>query len=446
MATMKILMLGWEFPPHIAGGLGVACQGLTEALNARGVSITFCLPRPVRTGPDPQLEIIGLPEAAAMRPPPPATAAPAQTTTVPIASDLPGAYAGPHHPEGIAATGPTAIGQRGLISFLDGGPGQPAPTYRMDQGPDTAAQRYAEGCIDRLRGRRHDLIHAHDWPTFPAAIALSAISRTPWIAHIHATEYDRNGERIDLRIYDIERRGMHAADRVITVSAFTKAVCVERYGVDAGKIEVLYNGAALPAGPHRPAAHRTARPADRRQKVVLFLGRITSQKGPNDFVAAARRVLDHLSDVRFVMAGAGDLGPAVVEAAAAAGIGQHFSFTGFLRDDQVHRAYDMADVYVMPSASEPFGIAPLEAIAHDVPVIISRQSGVSEVLRHALKVDPWNTDDLADKIIAVLRHSPLGDTLRANARVEIQDLTWEAAADRCLRVYAHTLEAARTRP
>ena len=318
----------------------------------------------------------------------------------------------------------------------------------MDDGPEAATRQYAAMCAQRLRGQSFDLIHAHDWPTFPAAIALASLMRIPSIAHIHSTEFDRSGERPDPCIYDIERRGMHQADRVITVSAFTKAVCVERFGVPAHTIEVVYNGAdARPrkVAPAQAVHQRTDaaldRQDDRREKIVLFLGRITAQKGPEHFVAAARKVLGVMDHVRFVMAGAGDMDKAVIEAAAAAGIGAHFSFTGFLRGEDVDRVFDLADVYVMPSVSEPFGIAPLEAINRDVPVIISRQSGVSEVLRHALKVDFWNTDDLADKIIAVLRHPPLGASLRSNARIEVQDLTWDAAAERCLAVYNHTLAA-----
>jgi len=438
---MRVLMLGWEFPPYISGGLGAACFGLTRALNGRGIDITFVLPRPVTAGHSEHLDVIG-PHGGADHETTPTNGSPAPRSVVghttrvalpsPITSPYPGGSAG------LASAGASTAGQ-GVIGFLDGGPGHDA-NYAMADGPDAATAAYAAMCVGRLRGQRFDLIHAHDWPAFPAAIALSAVMRIPWVAHIHSTEFDRSGERPDPRIYDIERRGMHAADRVITVSAFTKAVCVERFGVPAANIEVVYNGAdARPA--HRPAQRPAHTPDADRERTVLFLGRLTAQKGPEHFVAAARKVLDVMTGVRFVMAGAGDMDRAVIEAAAAAGIGAHFSFTGFLRGDDVDRVFDMADLYVMPSVSEPFGIAPLEAINRQVPVIISRQSGVSEVLRHALKADFWNTDDLADKIIAVLRHPPLGQSLRDNARVEVQDLTWDAAAGRCRSVYAHARAA-----
>lgn len=455
---MRVLMLGWEFPPYISGGLGAACFGLTRALNTRGIDITFVLPRPVRAGHSEHLDVIG--PVAETSPGAPrrngvvtaqrTTAG--QTTRVAVPGAITSPYAGAG--AGVAATGVAAPPGSDVISFLDGGPGQ-ADNYDLANGPDAAAAAYAAMCVDRLRGQRFDLIHAHDWPTFPAAIALAAITRVPWVAHIHSTEFDRSGERADPQIYALEQRGMRAADRVITVSAFTKAVCVERFGVHAAKIEVVYNGAdARPRNiaPAQPAS-AGARPdqddaSDARgrasgggTRTVLFLGRITAQKGPERFVAAAKKVLDVMTGVRFVMAGAGDMDRAVIEAAAAAGIGAHFSFTGFLRGEDVDRVFQMADVYVMPSVSEPFGIAPLEAINQDVPVIISRQSGVSEVLRHALKVDFWNTDDLADKIIAVLRHPPLGQALRDNAKVEVQDLTWDAAATRCLAVYVHARAA-----
>ncbi len=453
---MRVLMLGWEFPPYISGGLGAACFGLTRALNRRDIHITFVLPRPIRNGHSDQLSIIG---AAPSRPAfglaagrsastsmqadglsMSATADGARTTTLSVPATFHSPY--PSASTGVAATGAHGPSRPEAIAFLDE---QPDDTYAMPDGPEAAARQYALMCVARLRGQSFDLIHAHDWPTFPAAIALSALMRVPYVAHVHSTVFDRSGEQPDPQIYEIERRGMHEAGRVITVSAFTKAVCIERFGVQAHQIEVVYNGAD--GRPGRPQPILATLTGDAvvsdpgRQKIVLFLGRITMQKGPEHFVAAAKRVLGVMDNVRFVMAGAGDMDKMVIEAAAAAGIGHCFSFTGFLRGDDVDRVFDLADVYVMPSVSEPFGIAPLEAINRDVPVIISRQSGVSEVLRHALKVDFWNTVDLADKIIAVLRHPPLSQSLRSNARVEVQGLTWDAAAERCLTVYDHTLKA-----
>ncbi len=433
---MRILMLGWEFPPFISGGLGTACFGLTKALVAQGIDITFVLPRAVDERHAEHLRVLGLNRGhgsaqPALGTPPRTVSMPGTFRPVAVPAVRRSTY--PHAAQGVAAH-PTAAGSP-MISFIDGDTAQ--DPYATENDPLTDAQSYARLVVERVAGERFDLIHAHDWMTFPAAIALSAITDKPWVAHLHSTEFDRSGERPIHAIYDLERRGMYEADRVITVSAFTKAVCVERFGITPAKIEVVYNG----ADGHAAAASPPARKHASHERIVLFLGRITAQKGPEHFVAAARKVLEKLDDVKFVMAGAGDLAREVIEEAARSGLGQHFTFTGFLRGRELDRVYDLADVYVMPSVSEPFGIAPLEAINHHVPVIVSRQSGVSEVLRHALKVDFWNTDDLADKIIAVLRHPPLGAELRTNALSEVQDLTWDSAAQRCRAVYDHALTA-----
>jgi len=445
---MRILMLGWEFPPFISGGLGTACFGLTKALVDQGIDITFVLPRAVDDRHTDHLRILGPhPRTRSRNVPPAQPVAPGENATIEPGSfrpvNVPAVRRSPyaHAPAGVAAQGPAGPDESGIIRFLDGDAAH--DPYATDADPITDAQSYARMVVERVADQPFDLIHAHDWMTFPAAIALAAVTGRPWVAHLHSTEFDRSGERADPAIYDLERHGMQEADRVITVSAFTKAVCAERYGINPAKIEVVYNGADGQARPHPRQAATRAEPTDaaRRERIVLFLGRITAQKGPAHFVAAAKKVLEKLDGVKFVMAGAGDLAREVIEEAARSGLGQHFTFTGFLRGNELDRVFDMADVYVMPSVSEPFGIAPLEAINHHVPVIVSRQSGVSEVLRHALKVDFWNTDDLADKIIAVLRHPPLGAELRSNALTEVQDLTWASAAERYRAVYRHAVTA-----
>jgi glycogen(starch) synthase len=293
------------------------------------------------------------------------------------------------------------------------------------------AERYARLVVALARHERFDVIHAHDWLTFPAGIALSKVTRRPLVVQVHSTEFDRSGENINQAVYDIERRGMHAADRVVAVSAMTRAICEKRYGVPAGKTDVVYNGIDPDDGDEPPL------PAiESKDKIVLFIGRITMQKGPEYFIAAAKRVLEKCPDVKFVMAGSGDMANRMIELAASMGIGHKVLFTGFLRGKDVERVYQMADCYVMPSVSEPFGIVALEALSHDVPVIISKQSGVSEVLTHVLKVDFWDVDDMANKILAVLRHPPLAATLRHHGEFELHRLTWTGAAERCLRTYA----------
>jgi len=239
-------------------------------------------------------------------------------------------------------------------------------------------------------------------------------------------------------VYDIERAGMKGADRVVAVSNLTRSICVNRYGVNEDRVDVCYNGIEREEDQPPPGAR-----IESSDKIVLFLGRLTMQKGPEYFIAAAKRVLEKVQNVKFVVAGSGDMAMRMIELAAAMGIGHKVFFTGFLRGKDIERVYRMADCYVMPSVSEPFGIAALEAIRHDVPVILSKTSGASEVLRHVLKVDFWDIDEMANKIIAVLRHSPLSQTLVAHGSFELRRLTWDGAAQNCLESYARALESRR---
>jgi glycosyltransferase involved in cell wall biosynthesis len=270
--------------------------------------------------------------------------------------------------------------------------------------------------------------------TYPAGVAVARSSGKPLVVHVHSTEFDRSGEHVNQVIYDIERMGMHSADAVITVSGFTRNIVVNRYGVDAGRVRVVYNGV------DRGADGLLSEDAfPKQEKVVLFLGRITMQKGPEYFLLAAKKVLEVVKDVRFYMVGSGDLMPRAVEMAAELGIGDKVSFTGFVRGPNVEQIYRKAHVCVMPSVSEPFGLVPLEALKNDVPVIISKQSGVSEVLKHALKVDFWDTREMANKIIAVLKHQPLQVTLRNYGNSEIRKLRWTDSASMCTRIYEELL-------
>jgi glycosyltransferase involved in cell wall biosynthesis len=310
--------------------------------------------------------------------------------------------------------------------------GQRGPDY----GGDLYAEvhRYASIAVALAQDEEFDVVHAHDWMTYPAGVAVAAMSGKPLVVHIHSTEFDRSGEHVNQMVYDIEREGMLRADRVIAVSHYTRSIVISRYGIRADKVDVVYNGVERSGG--WSVVPSTIR---RDEKLVLFLGRITMQKGPEYFLQAAKKVLEVMDNVKFVMAGSGDLMYRSVEMAAHLGIGHKVLFTGFLRGDDVRRIYRMADLYVMPSVSEPFGIAPLEALDNDVPVIISKQSGVSEVLRHALKVDFWDVDEMANKIVAVLRYTPLQMTLRNHGNFEVRKLRWKDAARSCLRIYEETL-------
>ncbi len=247
---------------------------------------------------------------------------------------------------------------------------------------------------------------------------------------MHATEFDRSGEHVHQPVYDLERAGVHAADRVLAVSGLTRDVLVSRYGVPAEKIQVVHNGMVFADDPGPVPALRE------RRRTVLFLGRVTRQKGPGFFLAAAERVLEHVDDARFIIAGNGDLMPSMIERVAADGLGAQILFTGFLGQAEVAQAYRQADVYVMPSVSEPFGLTALEAVRHGTPTIISRTSGVAEVLRRgALQVDHWDVDGMANGIIAILKHPALAETLCLDGREELRGLSWGVAAAKCHQAY-----------
>jgi len=455
---MRVFMLGWEFPPFISGGLGTACYGLTRAMSGIGTDIMFVLPRPVSTPFSTHVRLVS------PRPGSP-LAAPStefrldefdRVTFRAIDSALANPYQSPEAYEEahkvLAAqharltktdsVSPTAAAQSAAARATAGMAAHGSVPRNSGQNDVYAGdlfnevQRYAMLAAEIARQESFDVVHAHDWMTFPAGLAVAGIKGVPLVVHVHSTEFDRSGLHVDQRIYDIERRGMHGAMKVIAVSHLTKTICTHHYGVDPNKVEVVYNAIETPNGNHfDPDKYRIKKD----EKIVLFLGRITMQKGPEYFLAAAKKVLEVMDNVKFVMAGSGDMIRRTIEMAAEMGIGHKVLFTGFLRGADVDKIFKMADLYVMPSVSEPFGIAPLEAMSHDVPVIISKQSGVSEVLQHALKVDFWDINEMANKIIAVLKHPPLASTLRQHGSFEIRRMSWTDAARKCLEVYESAL-------
>jgi len=289
--------------------------------------------------------------------------------------------------------------------------------------------RYAALAVELAKGEDFDVIHAHDWMTFPAGQAVARATGKPLVVQVHSTEFDRSGLDVNQQVYDIERAGMHAASRVVCVSHLTRNLVMHRYGVDGGKIDVVYNAVDLPNDVMQ------MKPISQNEKIVLFLGRVTMQKGPEYFLQAAKKVLEKFQAVRFVVAGSGDMIRSCIQMVADLRLGRYVTFTGFLRGPDVQRVFEMADLYVMPSVSEPFGIAPLEALSHNVPVIISKQSGVSEVLTHVLKVDFWDTHEMANKILAVIRHEPLQKTLRQQGQFELQKFSWQDSAKKIKNVY-----------
>lgn len=475
---MRILMLGWEFPPFISGGLGTACYGLTRALDRLGHKVLFVLPKAVDGQHGSHVDLLSPERGAADALP---ATHPDGTPVNPTLDASPASVGAAHyrlsqfdHVEFLGV--PSAVrspyrepqpADSSSVSALTGGLDRraiealraagidvppdweaelltgaaPRPGLVGDYSGDVvaAAETYARLVMRLCRGHGFDVVHAHDWMTYPAGMAIARVTGKPFVAHIHSTEFDRSGEHVHQRVYDIERRGMHAAIRVLAVSMYTKSLVVQRYGIDPSKVEVIYNG--IDSEGQQPKDEQSIAARD---KIVLFLGRITMQKGPEYFIAAAKKVLEKLDNVKFIVAGSGDMDRRMIELAAELGIGHRVLFTGFLRGKDVARVFRMADCYVMPSVSEPFGIAPLEAISHDTPVIISKQSGVSEVLSHALKVDFWDINEMANKIVAVLKHPPLSQTLRQHGHFEVRRLTWEGAADKCLDCYRAAAESMTT--
>jgi glycosyltransferase involved in cell wall biosynthesis len=290
--------------------------------------------------------------------------------------------------------------------------------------------RYALVASSIATNNTFDVIHAHDWLTYPAGIAAKKISGKPLVVHVHATEFDRSGENVNQPVYDIERQGMTEADLVITVSNLTRQIVIEKYGIPAEKVITVHNAVEPVDRPDLDGVTKHVK-----EKVVTFLGRVTYQKGPDYFVEAAYKVLQRDSNVRFVMAGSGDLLNRMIRRVAKLKIATKFHFTGFLAGPEVDTMFAMSDVYVMPSVSEPFGISPLEAMRSNVPVVISKQSGVAEVLNHALKVDFWDIDALADAIYGILHYDGLSKMFIRYGKAEVDNLIWENAAVNILEVY-----------
>lgn len=421
---MRVFMLGWEFPPFISGGLGTACYGLTKAMDELGIQVTFVLPKMVDVRCASHVRLLG-PGLSSFQ-----FSGLKNVKFRAIASSLqPYSTAQAYRQRIEEALRQKRAGSLGLSSL---------PIEVVDYSGDMYSEvhRYAAVAAEIARDEQFDVVHAHDWMTFPAAIAVAAISGKPLIVHVHSTEFDRSGEHVNQMIYDIERKGMERADKVIAVSQYTRNIIITRYGISGEKIEVVYNAVE----PNNNCGHADGVIA-KDEKIVLFLGRITMQKGPEYFLAAAKKVLEVMDNVKFVMAGSGDMLHRAVQMAAELGIGHKVLFTGFLRGEDVQKIYKMADLYVMPSVSEPFGITPLEALNNDVPVIISKQSGVSEVLTHALKVDFWDINEMANKIIAVLKYPSLGITLRNHGNYEVRRLKWKDSAAKCARIYEQMLAA-----
>ena len=390
---MKVLMFGWEFPPLSSGGLGTACYGLTKGLSNKGIEITFVLPYSFDVDSPDFVKLVSAGNVKIRK----------------IASALQPYMSSQEYRKSVSTKQPRIYGS----TLFD-------EVYRYT----LAAEKIAEE-------EDFDIIHCHDWMTFGAGIRAKRKKDKPLVTHVHATELDRTGgHQVNQYVYDLERYGMNKADKIIAVSNFTKNKIITHYGVQPEKIQVVHN--AVDFSHYSSDENFEIKKTDR---VVLFLGRVTLQKGPDYFVYAAKKVLENEKNVKFIIAGSGDMEPFIIEKAAELGIADKVLFAGFLNQNDVERAYKMADVYVMPSVSEPFGITTLEAMKNKTPAIISKQSGVSEVIRHCLKVDFWDVDEISNKIIALLRYNPLHETLRENGFFEVKKFNWDIPADKCIEVY-----------
>ena len=424
---MRVLMFGWEFPPHIAGGLGTACYGIVKGLAYNGVQTLFVMPS--ASGDEDQ-----------------------SAARIISASDVPVESVGSTVDEFLDKVKFVRIGSN-MIPYVD-----PEEFHEMVESERRLQSENLAKCIGtkfRFSGRygsnlmeevahyamvggtiamehkdEFDIIHAHDWLTYLAGIAAKELTGKPLVVHVHATSFDRGTEdQIDSRVYDIEKRGMMAADKVIAVSDLTRNIVINKYGIDPEKVVTVHNAVDF-SGRENVKVERGVR-----DKVVTFLGRITFQKGPEYFVEAAAKVLKRTDGVRFVMAGSGDMMNRCIRYVARLGISDRFHFTGFLRGAEVQKMFAMSDVYIMPSVSEPFGISPLEAMRSGVPAVISNQSGAAEVLKYAFKVDFWDVDAMADDIYALLKYPALADFAAREGYDEVNRLKWNIATAKLKNIY-----------
>jgi glycosyltransferase involved in cell wall biosynthesis len=396
-------MFGWEFPPFNSGGLGTACHGLTHGLADHDVEVTFVLPRKVAANSD-KIRI---------------SFADHREVTMEFYTKLFNPY----------ITTELFKALRKQLKAED----------IVSDDLISEVYKYSVNARDVARNSSHDIIHAHDWLSFGAGLEAKHITKKPLVLHVHATELDRTGfNGAHPHIYHIEKEGMKRADKVIAVSGYTREIIAKHYGIPRHRIDVLHNGINVHEFKRR-YADDVAQIKQFFGKIVLFVGRLTLQKGADYFLHAARKVLEYDQDVSFIIAGSGDSEHQLMHEAARYGISNKIFFTGFLRGQELNKIYQAADLYVMPSVSEPFGIAALEAMANGAPVMLSKQSGVAEVITNALKVDFWDVEDMANKMLAVLQYPALYHTLHEYGEHEVQKHTWHESARKCRHIYNQLL-------
>ena len=424
---MRVLMFGWEFPPHIAGGLGTACKGIVEGLAHNGVETLFVMPSASGDEDQSCTRIINASDVAVQNVSETVDEFLNKVKFIHVDSNIVPYVDPDEYFEAIekmkrehSTETTVGFGQKFKFSGKYG-------ANLMEE-----VSRYAQvgGTIALQHKDEFDIIHAHDWLTYLAGIAAKELTGKPLVVHVHATSYDRGSEdMIDTRVLAIEKRGMQAADKVVAVSELTRNIVINKYGISPDKVVAVHNAVDF-SGRENIEVERGVK-----DKVVTFLGRITFQKGPEYFIDAAAKVLKRTKNVRFVMAGSGDMMNRAIRQVAKLGIADRFHFTGFLRGADVQKMFALSDVYIMPSVSEPFGISPLEAMRSNVPSIISYQSGAAEILKYAFKVDFWDVDAMADDIYALLQYPALSSFAAKQGLDEVNALKWDHATAKLKTIY-----------
>ena len=429
---MRVLMFGWEFPPHIAGGLGTACYGIVKGLAYNGVDTIFVMPSASGDEDQSVAKIINASDVAVDTVSTTVDESLNRVKFVHIGTNMV-PYADPEEFSRLVEEDRQRQVKDFSISY--GQKYKFSGKYGANLMEEVARYAMVGGTIAMQHKDEFDIIHAHDWLTYYAGIAAKELTGKPLVVHVHATSFDRgSADQIDSRVFAIEQRGMLAADKVVTVSDLTRNIVINKYGIDPSKVVTVHNAVDF-SGRENLEIERGVK-----EKTVTFLGRITFQKGPEYFIEAAAKVLKRTKNVRFVMAGSGDMMNRAIRQAARLGITDRFHFTGFLRGMDVQKMFALSDVYIMPSVSEPFGISPLEAMRTGVPSIISKQSGAAEVLKYAFKVDFWDVDAMADDIYALLNYPALADFSAKMGYDEVNALKWNNATAKLKAVYQSVIK------
>lgn len=422
---MKILMLGWEFPPNISGGLGTACYGIVEGMSTfKNVHLTFVIPTSSHKIKSNNFELLSADKIEI------------EKSYLNLSQDtielfkfesrlLP--YLWPEPDKIENKTDPQVLDLHNNETL--------AKTFsfsgKYDAGLFDEIYKYSIVAKTLAKTVEHDVIHAHDWLTFPAAVEAKITSGKPLVLHIHSTDFDRSGGKVNKAIFEIEKKGMEYAEHIITVSNLIKDRVINQYGIPENKVTTVYNAISPKTSQSIKKKSKSTAP-----KTVTFLGRITIQKGPSYFVELAKKVLSYDENVRFIMAGNGDLMEEIIELVVNSGISDKFLFAGFLVESEVDEMFSKSDIFVMPSVSEPFGIVPLEAMQANVPVIISKQSGVAEIIHSAIKTDFWDINAMADAVVAILKHKTLNKSLVKGANKELSKISWKKTASDIINVYS----------